>query len=350
MRLLITVLFLIASSAYAQDASSWPEADQLFRTDPHFIGADAAYSVDLGKGRVLWLFGDTYIPRDPQHPSRRSNFYFLHNSIAIQSGYDPSQATIKFYWPTRHHRPTEQFPNEHDIWMWIGSGIRVDNALWIFANRIEHDDDKRSLGFKSTGWNAYLITNPDRSPSAWKPKKVMQSSDKVIMGAAFLEQDGFVYIFGSGDHGDLFVARQTKGEMSKGKISVLHWWNGHDWSGSITSRQRVMTDSGTELSIQRDPRGSGFLEINSQGFGASTIVMRRAASITGPWSETKELYRPPESDKPDPFVYAGKSHPELLGSDLILTYVTNNFNEDNADDFTRYFPRFVRVRLPIKEP
>lgn len=37
-------------------ASGWPEADLLFHKDAHWVGADDAYSVDLGGGRVLWLF------------------------------------------------------------------------------------------------------------------------------------------------------------------------------------------------------------------------------------------------------------------------------------------------------
>ena len=46
------------------DAEPWPEADELFRSDPHWLGSDDAYSIDLGDGRVLWLFGDTFITYD----------------------------------------------------------------------------------------------------------------------------------------------------------------------------------------------------------------------------------------------------------------------------------------------
>jgi hypothetical protein len=41
------------------EASAWREADQIFRRDPHWVGADVASSVDLGGHRTLWLFGDT---------------------------------------------------------------------------------------------------------------------------------------------------------------------------------------------------------------------------------------------------------------------------------------------------
>jgi hypothetical protein len=230
--------------------------------------------------------------------------------------------------------------------MWLGSGIRVGGSLLIFACRVAHDDSKDSLGFKSVGWNAYLISNPDSEPSAWKPKKIAESADSVIIGATFLREGNDVYVFGQGgQHNDLYVARTTVQRLAQGKLDTLEWWSGRDWRGTAASRQPVLSESGTELSVQRDPTGKGFVEINSQGFGASDIVMRRAPVLTGPWSAAQKIYRPPESDGPDPFVYAGKSHPELRGADLILTYATNSFKDENGDDLTRYFPRFVRVTL-----
>jgi hypothetical protein len=61
------------------------------------------------------------------------------------------------------------------------------------------------------------------------------------------------------------------------------------------------------------------------------------------------IYRPPESDAPDAFVYAGKSHPELKGADLILTYAANGPDEKVAKDMNLYFPRFVKVELHNRE-
>ena len=102
--------------------------------------------------------------------------------------------------------------------------------------------------------------------------------------------------------------------------------------------------------MQRDPGGMGFIEVNSEGFGASTIVMRRARNLEGPWSPPKMIYRPAESDAPDAFVYAGKSHAELKGADLILTFVANGPVEKVAKDTSLYFPRFVKVELQSRGP
>ena len=77
-------------------ATSWNEADQLFRRDPRWLGGDGAYSVDLGGERVLWLFGDSFIA-DRKAVARNAS-QIVRNSVAIQTGYDPSKASVKFYW------------------------------------------------------------------------------------------------------------------------------------------------------------------------------------------------------------------------------------------------------------
>ena len=40
-------------------AVQWPQADALFHRDPRWLGSDAAFSVPLRDGRILWLFNDT---------------------------------------------------------------------------------------------------------------------------------------------------------------------------------------------------------------------------------------------------------------------------------------------------
>jgi hypothetical protein len=74
--------------------------------------------------------------------------------------------------------------------------------------------------------------------------------------------------------------------------------------------------------------------------------MRSSKEITGPWSTLQAIYLPPESRGPDPFVYAGKAHPELTGADLIATYAANGSEKRLAEDMSIYFPRFVRCSLP----
>ncbi|HSR30499.1 MAG TPA: hypothetical protein VLY63_08030, partial [Anaerolineae bacterium] len=111
-------------------AEPWPEADALFRSNPKWLGSDDAYSVDLGNGRTLWLFGDTFISRSFLNTRRLSTL--IRNSVAIQSGYDPSTASMEFAWRTERGKPLSFFPEEDDTWFWPGHGIALDGKLFLF--------------------------------------------------------------------------------------------------------------------------------------------------------------------------------------------------------------------------
>ncbi|HOX76113.1 MAG TPA: hypothetical protein PLB27_15435, partial [Bacteroidales bacterium] len=66
--------------------------------------------------------------------------------------------------------------------------------------------------------------------------------------------------------------------------------------------------------------------------------------LTGPWSDLRMLYRPPEYYRQNIMIYSGKAHPGLTGADMILTYATNTFKyEEYLTDSLIYYPRFVRL-------
>lgn len=346
----IPLLFMAMSNrVVAQAGTAWPEADKLFHSDPRWLGADGAFSIDLGRGRVLWMFGDTFVAQKPG--DARASAAFVRNTVAIQTGYDPSHASIKFFWRTSEGRPSEIFPSEGQVWMWPASGIRIGRTLILFCTRVAPDSAKNSLGFKAVGWAAYRVTNPDEKPTAWTLKKVAEDRGNVIMASAALRKDNFIYFLCTSEpEHDLYLARSSVKAVDQGKLDPLEWWSGSDWQTAVSRRRPLIRMVETESGLQRDPRGNGFLEINSQGFGATDIVMRHARRLEGPWSDPKKIYRPPESDAPNAFVYAGKSHPELHGADLVLTYVANGDDKKVAADMSLYFPRFVRVELRSQIP
>ncbi|MGA2661274.1 MAG: hypothetical protein ABSH34_27655, partial [Verrucomicrobiota bacterium] len=72
--------------------------------------------MDLGHGRIAWLFADTLI--DPSGKHDRHGAAFIRNSIAIQNGYDPASASIRFYWGRKGGGPASFFPETQAEWYW----------------------------------------------------------------------------------------------------------------------------------------------------------------------------------------------------------------------------------------
>ena len=93
--------------------------------------------------------------------------------------------------------------------------------------------------------------------------------------------------------------------------------------------------------------------VDSQGFGATTIGIRTARALTGPWSAATSVFTPPEDDEPNPFVYAGKAHPMLTthepGANLVVTYADNSFTFSDLLDPARaqslYWPHVAELAL-----
>ncbi|HEX3228512.1 MAG TPA: DUF4185 domain-containing protein [Pyrinomonadaceae bacterium] len=365
MRRLIWVSLLLSALAYggstsgqtsgrmpALSAQSWPEADLLFRNDPSWLGADDAYSIDLGNGRVLWLFADTFIALRPGGTRHQSKM--IRNSVAIQRGYDPSSASIKFYWRATHGKPASFFGEQRDVWYWPGDGIVVGGRLLIFLMKIH--ETKTGLGFEAFGWAAVAVDNPHDEPLRWRVRWLDAPANglNVIIGSASLVRAGdFVYAFSAqepvGKH-DVYLVRWPVDRAAEGDLREPFWWCGSDqWVKQTQLKQEpaiVFSEAQTEFTVHFDSTLKRYIQIQTVGFGAASVASRSSSEITGSWSGLEPFYRPPESDRAGILVYAGKAHPELKGADLILTYVANHSNFGAlVDDRSIYYPRFLKARF-----
>ena len=329
-------------------ATPWPEADALFHTDPHWVGADDAYSVDLGAGRVLWLFADTFV--SPTGSGSRAGATMVRNTVGIQTGYDPSSAKMTFHWGTDGAgQPAALFGAPGATWYWPGAGIRVAtasgaSALILFMMQTESSSG--GLGFTTDAWQALYVDNPDADPEAWNVRMLDAPPNglgAIVGSASVLAVGDRMVAFGpdqSPNHG-VYLAAWPLAAASGGDLSNVAFWNGSAWGGTA---QIVMDDAQSEFSVHQDPGSHAWIQIQSVGFGGTTIGMRTAASVEGPWAPPVTVYTPPESSRSGVLVYAAKAHPELSGADLVLTYASNDSDFGTlVSDLSLYFPRFVRL-------
>jgi hypothetical protein len=338
----------------APRVAPWPEADALFHRDPRWLGADCAYSIDLGRGRVLWLFGDTFVATTPALQRRGSKM--PRNTLAIQQGYDPAKADIHFYWRTIDGAPASFFPDSGDTWYWPGHGVRLDGELLLFFMKVQKVDG--GLGFAVTGWTAVAIDNPDDPPDSWHlhwlaaPKNARHA----ILGAASVVRRGdwveaFSPVEPSPRH-EVYLVRWPIAALRRHDLSAPEWWEpgARRWvsEGELPGDSApVFTDAQTEFTVHFESRSRKFIEIQTRGFGGADLAVRFAPDTTGPWSDFQHLHRPAEATRARIMIYAGKAHPQLTapGADLVLTYATNTDWELCLDDLSLYYPRFLKVNF-----
>ncbi len=340
-------------------AHPFADGEAIFHADPRWLGADAALTVPLGADRTLWLFGDTFVATSQHHVRTESKM--VRNTVAIQNGLNPSNAVMKFYWQhVADGGPASFFPEQGKFWYWPGHGVRLAEGplvIFLFLMRRTGGD---VLGFATTGYAVAVIDDPDVPVETWKPRitDVPLGQFDAVPATAIVRDGDYVVALAIRQHGTHAgtLVRYPATEIATGNIEHAQWWAGNNrgWVAQSDLGPEgptfMIDDAGAECSLHWDGRTNSFIHVASYGFGASTIGIRTAPRLTGPWTKPITVYRPSESSGPRPFVYAAKAHPELQGensNELLVTYATNSF--EFGDLFTEngrrtlYWPRFVSV-------
>ena len=325
----------------------WPEANRLFTDDPMWRGGDGAYSVDLGGERVLWLFGDSFVGRSDEAAAS----VMVRNTVAVQTGLDPTRAFMRFYWNTVDGHPASFVPEQGPFWYWPGHGIRVGQRLLLFYGRL-FQQSEGMFGFRQSDWTAFVVDNPDDEPSAWRMTEARVDDDRDIdVTNGVLRVDDKLYAYAFATNRVPFAIRLVRFDLARaleGDLTGAEWWTGGGWGARSDSR--AIVDFGTsEFSVHFAPKLGLYVMVHSAGAGATTLAYRTAPRPEGPWSEPRDAFRPPESFFDDAFVYAGKGHPELVGGDLVATYVPSSFETlPPAIGDPYYHPFFARLTFPAK--
>lgn len=344
-----------APGGLAGSGERWATADALFHQDPRWLGADAAYSVDLGDDRALWLFGDSFVATSPARVRGESTL--VRNSVAVMTGRDPRTATMQLAWRDGAP-PTSYFAELGTHWLWPSGGVRVPPALggalvvWL----AEVAPASGGLGFAGAGMRARRVADPSGPPASWViepialPAAPFDPAASVACVAVDREHVVAFAIAGDAHHGRL--VRWPLAAVAAGDLSAPEWWSGASWRADGAAPAIVLDDAGAECSLHRDPVSGLWIHVASRGFGATTIAIRTAPRVEGPWSDASDVFTPPESMAANAFVYAGKAHPELVGERagaLVVTYADNSFTFadlfDPAKASTLYWPHVAELTL-----
>ena len=351
--LMVNVLLAQAldSSSMTITARSWASADSLFLGDHIWLGGDAASSIDIGDGRVLWLFGDSFIALDSTSSRRKSTM--VRNTVAVQRGYDPSSASIQFYRGLRNNTATDFFKESDDWDLWPRHGVRIGEHLLIVLARVQSVEE--GLGFQEIGWTVAVVHNPGNEPPQWNLEFVSTPPsplDMTMVPATLLRSGEFLYAYmvGGPNPHPVYLARWPANDAAAGILTSPQWWTGNlsRWKvadDSIAKPIRLF-DGQTEFSVHYDSTTGKYIQIQTVGFGAADLAFRSADSLQGTWSALQRFYRPPEFGYPEVLIYSARTHVEQQAAGLVVTYNVNSFDfGELVRNSNLYYPKALLVHI-----
>jgi hypothetical protein len=334
------------------------------------VGADGAYSIDLGPQRVLWLFADTFI--DPQADGSRENGpnVLIRNSVGMQSGrdqqtaHDLSQSSLSFHWgPPKNGAASSFFQDIDDIdrWIWpLHGSLLPDGTLLLFRMQVTRSSG--GFGFAVDSWDAVAVDDPSRPPELWEPRTVATATKTFgkLIGSSVLVHEGYLYAYAVENQAPnhaVFLARWPIADLRglpRGALSNPAWFTeqGFELESQLLvhgTPAPLFGDGQVEFSVHYETARRRFVQIQVEGLFLSAantqLAMRTAPHPQGPWSALRAFYRPPESALPnatDLAAYAAKAHPEQAGAEGILTYVVNDVKRPTPAD-TVYYPQPLQL-------
>jgi hypothetical protein len=343
-----------SAESWRIEAERWVEAEAIFHSDSCWLGGDGATSVDLGGGRVLWLFGDSFIAAAGVNDRKSSSL--VRNTIAVQTGYDPVAASMDFVWKTEAGGPVAFFHKKGDTWYWPASGIVLGRRLLVFLMEIRFAGN--ALGFESCGWKAAWIDNPQAAPDQWHLTWLISPQQQgLVVGAGNpVLENGYLQVFAAdGKDRSVYLVRWPEAAARAGTLTSPQWWAGDQsgWVSAPTDKDNpepIFADGQMEFTVARQSLPQRFLRVQTASFFNPCLAVSTASSLTGPWSTALCFFTPPEQGDPELLIYAGKFHPMLRGAEMVFSYVANTTSADRLfSDMTIYFPIMVKGRIVGQE-
>lgn len=357
-----------------------PSWEAVFQRTEGWTGADGINTADLLDGRVLWMFGDTWIG-DIQQGRHALNSELVNNTLAVHVKPDagnwmtPDPKAVRYYWEQSGQKNQAWIRPDSgggSGWYWpAGNGLMVKDALdrfrlvFFMSQLARNPDSDEMWAFYRSGNALVVVNNPDEDVPGWRIRKVSvpssrSSGEKIGWGVTLLSvpvpgefKESYLYIYGIEEsdlqNKKLILARSPAGRVEETAAWQVYHGNGV-W-GTIASECYPIADHlASELSVEPVVIGNTLWYVmvySEDGFG-SHILIRMAQQPEGPWSKPFPVYQVEEIRKDKAFfTYAAKSHACISRpGELLISYVINAIDFDriiqNAD---LYRPRFIRISL-----
>jgi len=353
-------LFLLSLFLLSTVALPSYECTPEFPLAEGWLGADAAYSIPLPDGRVIWTFGDTLYGDkrvvDEGYPR------MVHNSLGISTCKDGVWNIEYAIKNNENGKPTSFFEPKNPLtYYWALDGVYHNNSLWITLLCLEADP-AGGLGFKTCGSDIAKVSNLDQDAQKWTVDyyPLAANGTQAYPSASTVIEGDYLYIFALDELQDrpMILTRVHLDKLEQIQENLEYLAADGAWKKGLVAADAkpLMQPGSSEVSVRyHEDLGVWIMIMVGAEFMSNHVVARTAKSLEGPWSEERVIYYFPEMqfsyakyDK-DTFCYAAKEHPEFaVKGSLLITYTCNTFVADKlATNYDIYFPKSVLIDLPV---
>ena len=355
--------FFVMFSSSIMFAAAHFDCTPSFPFQQQWQGADAAYSIPLQDGRVVWIFGDTLYGDERLVTGDEPRM--VHNTLGISSCKDAKWKIDYSIKRDAKGNPDSFFKPQanNGTYYWALDGVAYKRDLWItlVCVRNKPNSDAFALGFEICGTDLARVSGLEGAPQNWKVTyfPLVPEGMHANPSASALVEGDYVYIYTLYELGSRpqILTRIPLRGLSDPKKNLEYLGSDDKWHDGIDPAKAkiIMKTGASEMSVRYHPELKKWIAVmvDPQIF-SDKVILRTSPTMTGPWTDGEVIYRIEilRKDHPrydaDTFCYAGKEHPEFEQSgDLLFTYVCNTMKPRKLLSETNiYYPQVVRLAMP----
>lgn len=297
-----------------------------------WTGADATYSLPLPDGRIMWMFGDTFLGTVTAQRTR-DGAPFIRNSLIIQEG---DQMTTLTGGNDNNPKAFIQ-PYQADQWYWPLDATIYNEKIQLLLGRLGSNGTGDAWDFAYRGFDLAIINPISFAIESLQPKI---TSPDISYGSCLVEDDEFIYIYGifsSSRSKTVHLARAENGNL----LNPWTFYDGTAWT-SEPSDYIIAKNVSDQFSVIKDD--NVYYLITHETIFGRRIFIAQSNRPEGPFTNGRVLYCTPESGG-DIFTYNSFVHPELSQEgELRISYNINSFDfSDLFSNVDLYRPKFIRI-------
>lgn len=344
----------VLSAEVSESSEPAKNANSALRSAMLWRGADGAMTIRLASGKVLWLFGDTWINTRQKHSLRLK---MVNNTVAIQESeyVTPPPGSLdwksfdtvvmddsrwSFWFKGSFKKPTSIFiAAEKGSYYWPGCGVKYGDKLFLLLKKIRIKDDPNPLfQFDWYADDILIVSNPDDPPNVWKYVvcNVSRPQHEIQFGLACTADQRYLYSVCFLEEKPNTAKRTILARTPLEKLEYVSsdsWEYYCDssnidgaWQADFRNAKNIIPDCGPEVSLFFHKGLKCFVAVYQPPLSPQ-VKLRVSRKFEGPWSEALNIFTVPErrlKDGKTALTYAAKAHESLsTGNTIGFSYCEN---------------------------